>query len=201
MNETTEKCTQARYARTIKKVGNFRGKSDSVRRRVFQEEHTDWCVTFSCKVQLQKNCIMSGIHFLPYILCLFFKKDFEKPWRTSSRFVWFSEVLRFKATLRGDALLFWYASWSHTKSHLVTLTAIPITHRKWSGQKEYFTQNPKGRIWDLNRLRYFSDDAVFWLLHNYSRTFQITYFLCTNVQNTKYALLMNLPDICWLILR
>ena len=166
-----------------------------------QEEHTDWCVTFSCKVQLQKNCIMSGIHFLPYILCLFFKKDFEKPWRTSSRFVWFSEVLRFKATLRGDALLFWYASWSHTKSHLVTLTAIPITHRKWSGQKEYFTQNPKGRIWDLNRLRYFSDDAVFWLLHNYSRTFQITYLLCTNVQNTKYALLMNLPDICWLILR
>ena len=121
--------------------------------------------------------------------------------KTSSRFVWFSEVLRFKATLRGDALLFWYASWSHTKSHLVTLTAIPITHRKWSGQKEYFTQNPKGRIWDLNRLRYFSDDAVFWLLHNYSRTFQITYFLCTNVQNTKYALLMNLPDICWLILR
>ena len=166
-----------------------------------QEEHTDWCVTFSCKVQLQKNCIMSGIHFLPYILCLFFKKDFEKPWsRTSSRFVWFSEVLRFKATLRGDALLFWYASWSHTKSHLVTLTAIPITHRKWSGQKEYFTQNPKGRIWDLSR--YFSDDAVFWLLHNYSRTFQITYLLCTNlVQNTKYALLMNLPDICWLILR
>ena len=160
-------------------MAKFRGKSDSVRRRVFQEEHTDWCVTFSCKVQLQKNCIMSGIHFLPYILCLFFKKDFEKPWRTSSRFVWFSEVLRFKATLRGDALLFWYASWSHTKSHLVTLTAIPITHRKWSGQKEYFTQNPKGRIWDLNRLRYFSDDAVFWLLHNYSRTFQITYFLCT----------------------
>ena len=137
-----------------------------------------------------------------YSLLILQKGLWKKPWRTSSRFVWFSEVLRFKATLRGDALLFWYASWSHTKSHLVTLTAIPITHRKWSGQKEYFTQNPKGRIWDLNRLRYFSDDAVFWLLHNYSRTFQITYLLCTNlVQNTKYALLMNLPDICWLILR
>ena len=185
------------------KSGKISGKIRQCATPSLREEHTDWCVTFSCKVQLQKNCIMSGIHFLPYILCLFFKKDFRKPWsRTSSRFVWFSEVLRFKATLRGDALLFWYASWSHTKSHLVTLTAIPITHRKWSGQKEYFTQNPKGRIWDLNRLRYFSDDAVFWLLHNYSRTFQITYFLCTNlVQNTKYALLMNLPDICWLILR
>ena len=84
-----------------------------------------------------------------YSLLILQKGLWKKPWRTTSRFVWFSEVLRFKATLRGDALLFWYASWSHTKSHLVTLTAIPITHRKWSGQKEYFTRNPKGRIWEI----------------------------------------------------